>query len=89
MKILVINAGSSSVKYQLIDMTNDALLAKGHSIVVVEHNLDVIKIADHIIDLGPEGGEEGGEIVAVGTPSEVAKCKKSHTAKYLKKVSSE
>ena len=52
--------------------------------VVIEHNLDVIKTADHIIDLGPEGGNGGGEIVAEGTPEEVVKCKKSYTGKYLK-----
>ena len=62
------------------------LVDKGNTVIVIEHNLDVIKVADHIIDLGPEGGEEGGEIIAAGTPSEVAKCKKSHTAKYLSKL---
>jgi excinuclease ABC subunit A len=59
------------------------LVDKGNSVVVIEHNLDVIKTADHIIDLGPEGGEGGGEIVATGTPEEVSKKKGSHTAKYL------
>ena len=62
------------------------LVDKGNTVIVIEHNLDVIKVADHIIDLGPEGGEAGGEVVAEGTPSEVAKCKKSHTAKYLSKL---
>lgn len=62
----------------------EALIARGHSIIVIEHNLDVIKSADWIIDIGPEGGEEGGNIVAEGTPEEVAKNKKSHTAQYLK-----
>ena len=62
----------------------DALIEKGHSIIVVEHNLDLIKCADWIIDLGPEGGENGGEILAIGTPEEVAKNKKSVTGKYLK-----
>ncbi len=62
------------------------LVDKGNTVIVIEHNLDVIKVADHIIDLGPEGGEAGGEVVAVGTPSEVAKCKKSHTAKFLRKL---
>ena len=62
------------------------LVDKGNTVIVIEHNLDVIKVADHIIDLGPEGGDAGGEVVAVGTPSEVAKCKKSHTAKYLRKL---
>ena len=62
----------------------DALLDKGHSIIVVEHNLDLIKCADWIIDLGPEGGENGGQLLAVGTPEDIVKNKKSITAKYLK-----
>ncbi|MGL5112318.1 MAG: excinuclease ABC subunit UvrA [Flavobacterium sp.] len=62
----------------------DALIEKGHSILVIEHNLDLIKCADWIIDLGPEGGENGGKLLAVGTPEEIAKNKKSVTAKYLK-----
>jgi len=62
----------------------NALLDNGASLLVIEHNLDVIKTADYIIDLGPEGGIGGGEIVAVGTPEEVMKVKKSHTGKYLK-----
>jgi excinuclease ABC subunit A len=62
----------------------DALIEKGHSIIVIEHNLDLIKCADHIIDLGPEGGELGGQILAIGTPEEIVKNKKSITAKYLK-----
>ncbi len=62
----------------------DALIDKGHSIMVVEHNLDLIKCADHIIDLGPEGGENGGQILAFGTPEEIVKNKKSITGKYLK-----
>ena len=61
----------------------DALIEKGHSIIVIEHNLDLIKCADHIIDLGPEGGELGGRILAVGTPEEIVKNKESITAKYL------
>ena len=62
----------------------DALIEKGHSIIVIEHNLDMIKCADWVIDLGPEGGENGGQILAIGTPEEVAKNKKSITGKYLK-----
>ena len=62
------------------------LVDAGNSIVVIEHNLDVIKTADYIIDLGPEGGDGGGEIVATGTPEEVAKNEKSYTGQYLKKV---
>ena len=61
----------------------DALIDKGHSIIVIEHNLDLIKCADWIIDLGPEGGENGGKLLAVGTPEEVVKMKKSITGKYL------
>lgn len=62
------------------------LVDGGNTVVVIEHNLDVIKCADHIIDLGPEGGYRGGEIVAIGTPEEVAKCERSYTGKYLKKM---
>ncbi len=62
------------------------LLQAGHTLLVIEHNLDVIKTADYIIDLGPEGGEDGGEIVAVGTPEEVAQVEASYTGRYLKTV---
>ena len=58
----------------------------GNTVLVIEHNLDVIKSADWIIDLGPEGGIGGGEIVAVGTPEEVARCEASYTGQYLKRV---
>ena len=61
----------------------DALLDKGHSIIVIEHNLELIKCADYILDIGPEGGENGGQLVAFGTPEEIAKNKKSLTGKYL------
>jgi excinuclease ABC subunit A len=59
---------------------------QGNTVIVIEHNLDVIKTADHVIDLGPEGGEEGGHVVASGTPEEVAKAKRSYTGQYLKKI---
>ena len=62
----------------------DALLAKGHSIVVVEHNPDVIRSADWVIDLGPEAGDQGGQLVFAGTPEDLISCKESHTAAYLK-----
>ena len=62
----------------------DALIEKGHSIIVIEHNLDLIKCADWIIDLGPEGGENGGQLLAIGTPEDIAKNKKSVTGSYLK-----
>ena len=63
----------------------NALIERGHSLVVIEHNLDVIKCADYIIDLGPEGGDKGGNLVVAGTPEEVAACQKSLTGKFLKK----
>ncbi len=62
------------------------LVDRGNTVIVIEHNLDVIKVADHIIDLGPEGGEAGGAVIAKGTPSEVAKSEESHTAKYLRRL---
>ncbi len=64
----------------------NALVEKGNTVLVIEHNLDVIKSADYIIDLGPEGGNKGGEIVATGTPEEVAKIKASYTGQYLEKL---
>ena len=62
------------------------LVDSGNSVVIIEHNLDVIKTADHIIDLGPEGGEEGGKIIAAGTPEQVARSKNSYTGAFLKQV---
>ena len=59
------------------------LIEHGHSIIIIEHNMDVIKCADYIIDLGPEGGNEGGNVVTTGTPEEVAKCQESYTGKFL------
>ena len=63
----------------------DRLVGKGNTVMVIEHNMDVIKMADYIIDLGPEGGSKGGEVVAAGTPEEIVKEKRSYTAQYLKK----
>lgn len=63
-----------------------ALVEQGNTVVVIEHNLDVIKTADYIIDMGPEGGDGGGKVVATGTPEEVAECQESYTGKYLKKM---
>ncbi|MCL1932654.1 MAG: excinuclease ABC subunit UvrA [Candidatus Azobacteroides sp.] len=62
----------------------DALIERGHTLVIIEHNLDVIKCADHIIDLGPEGGEKGGYVVCTGTPEQVASCAESYTGRFLK-----
>lgn len=70
---------------QLLDVLI-RLRDKGNTILVIEHNLDVIKMADYIIDIGPEGGDAGGEIVAAGTPEQVAKVKRSHTGRYLKEI---
>ena len=67
----------------------DKLCDAGNTVLVIEHNLDVIKIADHVIDLGPEGGDKGGKVVVCGTPEKVAKCKKSYTGMYLGKLLSE
>ena len=62
----------------------DALIARGHSILIIEHNMEVIKCADYVIDLGPDGGDKGGNLVIAGTPEEVARCKESLTGQYLK-----
>lgn len=62
----------------------DALIAKGHTVIIIEHNIEVIKCADHIIDIGPEGGEKGGNLVFEGTPDDIVNCKNSYTGKFLK-----
>ena len=69
--------------HRLIDVLQ-RLTDAGNTVVVIEHNLDVIKVCDHVIDLGPEGGDKGGTIVAEGTPYEVSQCEKSYTGQYLK-----
>ena len=68
---------------RLMDAFN-ALISRGHTILIIEHNMEVIKCADHIIDIGPEGGDRGGQLVACGTPEEVAACEASYTGQYLK-----
>ena len=67
---------------QLLEVLNK-LVERGNTVVVIEHNLDVVKVADHLIDIGPEGGAGGGEVVAAGTPEEVARCERSHTGRFL------
>jgi len=62
------------------------LVDRGNTVLLIEHNMDIIKNADWIIDLGPEGGDKGGEIVAQGTPEQVAKVKRSYTGRFLKKA---
>jgi excinuclease ABC subunit A len=70
---------------KLLDCLN-RLVDNGHSVIVIEHHLDVIKSADYIIDLGPEGGNQGGKIVAEGTPEQIVKIPESYTGSYLKTV---
>ena len=71
--------------HKLIEVLN-TLVDSGNTVIVIEHNLDLIKICDHIIDLGPEGGNNGGEIIAEGTPEQVAENPASYTGKYLKET---
>ena len=71
--------------HQLIDVLL-RLRRNGHTVIIIEHHLDVVKCADWVLDLGPEGGEHGGEIVAEGTPSEIASNKRSYTGKHLKQL---
>ena len=68
---------------KLLDVLN-RLTDTGNTVIIIEHNLDVIKTADHIIDLGPEGGDKGGEIIVEGTPEKVAQSSRSYTGQYLK-----
>jgi excinuclease ABC subunit A len=70
---------------KLLELMNE-LVSQGNTVLVIEHNLEVIKCADHIIDLGPDGGKAGGRIVAAGTPEQVAKVSESETGKFLKKI---
>jgi excinuclease ABC subunit A len=70
---------------QLLKVINK-LVDKGNTAIVIEHNLDVIKVADHIIDIGPEGGAGGGRVIATGTPKEVAQNKESATGEFLRKI---
>ena len=73
---------------QLLEVL-ERLVDAGNTVLVIEHNLDIIKAADRIIDLGPEGGDGGGTVVAYGTPEQVAKNEESHTARFLRKLLSE
>jgi excinuclease ABC subunit A len=87
--LYILDEPTTGLHFHDIDMllkVLQRLVGNGNTIVVIEHNLDVIKTADWVIDLGPEGGEGGGQIIAVGTPEQIAKNKASHTGKYLKPV---
>ena len=70
---------------KLLDILN-RIVDNGDTVIVIEHNLDIIKTADHIIDLGPEGGDKGGTVIFTGTPEEIIKNKLSYTGEYLKKI---
>ena len=75
---------SDDIKKLLVILNR--IVDNGDTVIVIEHNLDVIKVADHIIDLGPDGGKYGGKIIATGTPEQVAKCKGSYTGEFLAKI---
>ena len=87
--VLILDEPTTGLHFEdirhLLDVLNK-LVDRGNTVLVIEHNMDVIKVADHIIDLGPDGGSGGGLIVATGTPEEVVKVKESETGKYLKKI---
>ena len=85
--LYILDEPTTGLHFQDIDLLLKVLhrlVDEGNTMVIIEHNLDVIKTADYIIDIGPEGGQFGGQIVAKGTPEQVAESKESHTARYLK-----
>ena len=87
--LYVLDEPTTGLHFMDIEVLLAALLElrdQGNTVVVIEHNLDVVACADWVIDLGPEGGDKGGEIVAEGTPEQIAACAKSHTGHYLKEV---
>ena len=84
--MFIFDEPTTGLHFHDINMLMDSfnrLIARGHTVIIIEHNMDVIKSADHVIDLGPEGGAAGGSLVVAGTPEEVAACPASHTARYL------
>ena len=87
--IYVFDEPTTGLHHRDIEVLLEALnrlVSKGHTVLIIEHNPSVILAADHVIDLGPEGGKEGGRIVCAGTPEEVAQCKESYTGKYLAQI---
>ena len=86
-KVIIVDEPTTGLHFQDIHKlmsSLNALIERGHSVLIIEHNMDVIKCADYVIDLGPEGGKEGGRIVCTGTPEQVVKCPESYTGHYLK-----
>jgi excinuclease ABC subunit A len=86
--IFILDEPTTGLHFEDIEVLIDVLqkiVDKGNSVIVIEHNMDVIKVADYIVDLGPEGGRKGGEILAQDVPEKILKCSNSSTAKYLKK----
>ena len=88
-ELLILDEPTTGLHFEdirlLLEVLNK-LVDRGNTVIVIEHNLDVIKVADHIIDIGPEGGAAGGEIIVAGTPHEVAQCEGSYTGQFLKKL---
>ena len=78
------SASSTSGGYQTVDRFNSSYANTGNTVVVIEHNLDVIKTADHIVDMGPEGGVDGGKIIAEGSPEKVAEISESYTGRFIR-----
>ena len=87
--IFVFDEPTTGLHHKDIEVLLNALnrlISKGHTVIIIEHNPAVILAADHVIDLGPEGGKEGGYIVFTGTPEQIAQCKESYTGKYLAQI---
>ena len=78
------NGAGKTTSIRILMDVIQKLVDKGNTVIIIEHNLDVIKLADHIIDIGPEGGRGGGQVLATGTPEEVAQSKKGYTPRFLK-----
>ena len=78
--------GKLRIGYSPMSNDQNRLVEKGNTVIVIEHNLDVIKTADYVIDIGPEGGDNGGLIIAEGTPEEIAQVKDSYTGDFLRKI---
>ena len=86
-KVIIVDEPTTGLHFhdihKLMSSLN-ALIERGHSVLIIEHNMDVIKCADYVIDLGPEGGKAGGQLVCAGTPEEIAACEASYTGRFLR-----